>query len=503
MLHLPLIHRELLVAAHRRSGTWIRIATTGGAILLGCLWLVAAWVSGGTTVDGRGLWGLLSGLLWFGAAVSGPVITADAIGVERREGTLGLLFLTRIGPWEIVSGKLAAAAIRTLPLLLGVAPVLAITLLMGGVTYGEFWRLLLSLSLTGLGSLALGLMISAQTRSSGSALMTTLGVVFVWHVAPLASSELATSVSWEPVATVLRYATFSPFIALSQGSDAAYRLSPDHYWRSITGMAALIPIAITLAAWGARRDLTTASAGSGSNASLLTGPSRRRVFPENHNPLGQLLRMGLPTRILLWLPAVLLGAIVWVTGSRPEPDLGLPLFAGMLINPLPLLILAWHRTQALVEMRRSGFLDLVLTTPLDGPGGRGMAGGVLAGVGQACNGPVIPALVALFLPTLVQWTLHLGSRPFLDYLGMAGLVPLQALGVLLRYFVVNALATWFGLTAPTPTRAFLLTAGLGLFAPFLLPCLLDWVGLIALYAWARYRLNNPIRQILAQNPVRA
>jgi hypothetical protein len=346
-------------------------------------------------------------------------------------------------------------------------------------------------------------MVSAVTRSSGSALMTTLGVVFVWHVAPLASSELATSFSWEPAATVLKSATLSPFLALSQGSDAAYRLSPARYWHAIIGMAALIPIAVTLAALGARRDWIASSVGGGSRTSLLSGPSRRRTFPENRHPLGQLLRMGLSTRILLWLPAVLLGAIVWVIGSRPEPDLGLPLFAGMLINPLPLLILAWHRTRALVEMRRSGFLDLVLTTPLDGPGGRGTASGVLAGVGQACNGPVIPALVALFLPTLVQWTLHLGSRPFLDYLGMAGLVPLQALGVLLRYLVVNALATWFGLTAPTPTRAFLLTASLGLFAPFLIPCLLDWVGLVALYAWARYRLNNPIRQILAQNPVRA
>jgi hypothetical protein len=36
-----------------------------------------------------------------------------------------------------------------------------------------------------------------------------------------------------------------------------------------------------------------------------------------------------------------------------------------------------------------------------------------------------------------------------------------------------------------------------------IPCLLDWPLLIGLYAWAKYRLNNPLRQILADNPVRA
>ena len=41
-----------------------------------------------------------------------PAITADCIARERREGTLGLLFLTPLRSWEIVIGKVVVQALK-------------------------------------------------------------------------------------------------------------------------------------------------------------------------------------------------------------------------------------------------------------------------------------------------------------------------------------------------------------------------------------------------------
>ena len=53
--------------------------------------------------------------------------TADSISRERREGPLGLLFLTNLNSAEIVAGKVFSNG-------------LALAVLIGGITLGQFWR---------------------------------------------------------------------------------------------------------------------------------------------------------------------------------------------------------------------------------------------------------------------------------------------------------------------------------------------------------------------------
>src|SRR5690349_20397046 len=59
-------------------------------------------------------------------------VTADAISSEKRNGTLGLLFLTDLRGFDIVFGKLAAFGLITFYGLMGVIPILAMPILMGG-----------------------------------------------------------------------------------------------------------------------------------------------------------------------------------------------------------------------------------------------------------------------------------------------------------------------------------------------------------------------------------
>src|SRR5437867_13389809 len=64
------------------------------------------------------------------------VLTAVAIAAERREGTLELLFLTRVRPLEVLMGKLASCGLTALCAVLASSPMLMVPVLAGGVTAG-------------------------------------------------------------------------------------------------------------------------------------------------------------------------------------------------------------------------------------------------------------------------------------------------------------------------------------------------------------------------------
>ena len=75
----------------------------------------------------------LFGAIW----VLVPMLTADCISRERREGTLGLLFLTPLKGTDIVVAKGLAHGLRAVTLWLAVLPVLTIPFLLGGVSWAE------------------------------------------------------------------------------------------------------------------------------------------------------------------------------------------------------------------------------------------------------------------------------------------------------------------------------------------------------------------------------
>ena len=110
-------------------------------------------------------------VLAFGfALLSGVFLTADCLSAERREGTLGLLFLTDLTPLDVALGKLAATSLHACYALLAAFPVLALPLLLGGVTGAEFARVLLVLAVTLFLSLAAGLCVSAVNRETRNAM---------------------------------------------------------------------------------------------------------------------------------------------------------------------------------------------------------------------------------------------------------------------------------------------------------------------------------------------
>src|SRR5256885_14793366 len=125
------------------------------------------------------LFGVLTSCATLSAFLSGLRATADCLSGEKREGTLGLLFLTDLRGYDVVIGKMAANSINAFYGILAVLPIFGVPLLMGGITLGEFGRMTLVAINALFFSLSLGICISAFSRSSRkSASMTFLLLLF-------------------------------------------------------------------------------------------------------------------------------------------------------------------------------------------------------------------------------------------------------------------------------------------------------------------------------------
>jgi ABC-type transport system involved in multi-copper enzyme maturation permease subunit len=119
---------------------------------------------------GAKLFGNLNTALFIAIWLLVPLLTADCLSRERREGTLGILFLTPLTARAIVIGKGLIHSLRALTMVLAALPVLAIPFLLGGVTWREgLIALLLDLSSVGL-ALAAGLLASAYCKQWNRAL---------------------------------------------------------------------------------------------------------------------------------------------------------------------------------------------------------------------------------------------------------------------------------------------------------------------------------------------
>ena len=113
MTFLPIMDRELRVAARKRSTFWLRVVAALVSLVIGggMLLLSLAGVFPTATLGGV----LFSTLTWLalGAALSaGLFFTSDSLSEEKREGTLGFLFLTDLRGYDVAGGKLLATSLR-------------------------------------------------------------------------------------------------------------------------------------------------------------------------------------------------------------------------------------------------------------------------------------------------------------------------------------------------------------------------------------------------------
>jgi ABC-type transport system involved in cytochrome c biogenesis permease component len=174
MTFLPIVGRELRVAARHRGLYRTRFGAAAVAILIfGWALLTASSVTPGRLA--QNIFFTNAVLAFIYCLLAGAINTADCISEEKRDGTLGLLFLTDLKGYDVVLGKLAATSIGSVYGLVAIFPVMAVPLLLGGVDWGQVGRMALLLLNTLFFSLAAGVFASTVSRddrrAAGSAVL--------------------------------------------------------------------------------------------------------------------------------------------------------------------------------------------------------------------------------------------------------------------------------------------------------------------------------------------
>src|SRR5438045_3028816 len=137
MTFLPIVGRELRTASRRRNTYWTRLFIALAGTIAGTWFYALSFRFPPEWLAHHAFMGVSFLAMSYGL-VSGRWFTADCLSGEKREGTLGLLFLTDLKGYDVVFGKLAATSLRGFYGLLAVLPVLAVPVLMGGVSRWEF-----------------------------------------------------------------------------------------------------------------------------------------------------------------------------------------------------------------------------------------------------------------------------------------------------------------------------------------------------------------------------
>lgn len=127
----PLIARELRELSRQGQLFWIRVIA-GAIAFIATTFLLLDRTFIAREI-GPYVFHSLNHVLFLTVIVIGPLITADCIAREKREGTLGLLFLAPLTPRDIILSKLAMNALRAFTLLLAVLPLMALPVVFGGV----------------------------------------------------------------------------------------------------------------------------------------------------------------------------------------------------------------------------------------------------------------------------------------------------------------------------------------------------------------------------------
>ena len=396
MTFLPVVERELRVSARKRSTFWLRVVAGLIALFIGAGFLVlAALVGQGTAGFGGALFKTLTWLALAAAVSAGFFFTADALSEEKREGTLGFLFLTDLRGYDVTGGKLLATSLRGSYALLAFFPILATTLLMGGVTGAEFWKTTLALVNALFISLGVGLLVSSISWDSQKA----MGGTFLLLIGVCAGGPvLDACVALLPRHTFIpRLTLLSPVYAFISAGAWGHSF----FWQSLllshaTGWLALASGSLLIRRTWQDRILKRSP---GSTGTVGAGSRRGRKLLDKEPVLWLALRERWPAMVMLFLTlCATAGFALDVTFSKAFGTISTKVI--WLLMAVLYLWTASLASRLFVETRRGGFLELMLVTPLSVKD----ASQAQWGAWQKLFG--LPIVLAVVLNFAVTWHSH-------------------------------------------------------------------------------------------------
>ncbi len=457
MTLLPIVERELRIRARRASTYWFRFSAAATGLLLVLLINVSVSRHTSSAQLGEMIFQTLAWASLFLCLLAGIINTSDCVSEERREGTLGLLFLTDLKGFDIVLGKLAATSLNAVFALTAIFPLLAIPLVLGGLDVPRLARTLAALGNALFFSLAIGMAVSSISRQERRALSATLLTVaffsiglpiLYWILDDIAqfrgSDELG---KWAFMASpCLTLATATADVVKNASARQAFQIS--FCLIHALGWMLLLFSCLTLPRrW---QDRPAGASGMRLRARWRqwcygTGV-QRRDFQTRLMEINRYFWVAARDRIkpaIVWGVAGILGALwlwAWVDDRRGWMQQEYQMMTAMVAYVVLKIWIAIEASHRFGEDRRSGALELLLATPLNV---REILEGQFLALRRQFAGPALLALTANFIFLLIwrddrEWVLML----------LAGMI----------VFTVDALALawlgmWLGLRARHGTRA--------------------------------------------------
>jgi len=351
MVWSPVIERELRVAARRSSTYRVRLLAlfAVGAVFA---WMILVGQKSTLTSenDGQRLFSLLAIPAAIFSILIGVFATSDSISFEKREGTLGLLFLTDLKGYDVVWGKLVASSLNGFYAVIAVLPILGLPILAGGVSMGQFARLALALLSAVVFSLTVGIFVSSYTRDERQSAFYTFILLGISSVFPLGPGFVIAEASWAPVGWAIGY------------------------WLSIVMIWLAILTALVIASQRVPRSWQEKAPAPEIEETIALVPQRKRPHqPIFIHPFTWLALRGEPKCQLVWLFVLSIGVlwmIPWLSeifGSGPSvmTDLEVLMPTISIINTFLKVWIAAEASRRFVEDRRNNAFELLLSTPLD------------------------------------------------------------------------------------------------------------------------------------------
>lgn len=370
---LPIVERELRVASRHPR---IYRARLVASIIALCLFGYVSFVSTRVRTafgTGQQVFLILTQFAFFYCLFSGLGQTSDCLSREKREGTLGLLFLTDLKGYDVVFGKLFAASLTSVYGLMATFPVLAIPLLMGGVQAGQFWRMVLSLANALFFSLSAGLLVSAISRNAvraGNA--ASILVLFFGLGIPVLGEWMR--VNGYP-SLGFGLSLFSP--AYSQGMGVSQTGSPSIFWWSLLAVNGLSWVFLGLTCWIVphvwQDRVSRAKTGDGKTSRMTVSSAKFDSGKEfrtrllNLNPFYWLAARKRFKPIGTWMllaGIVLLIAGVWLAFPTVVDPTVMLVITAVLFHLVIKVEVASAACRRFAEERENGTFEFLLATPI-------------------------------------------------------------------------------------------------------------------------------------------
>jgi len=496
MSFLPIVQRELGVAVRRQRSLRLRWWSTALALALGFLAFVAIESSAPRGPAGAKLFEMIYWYAFILCLLSGAFLTSDSISSEKRDGTLGLLFLSDLKGHDVVLGKFVGLALNAFYCLLALLPVAALALILGGVTEGQFWRTALALAEVLFFSMALGICISAFARDSQASLSTTVGLLLLLAGGCPLLAWLGRKVY--PSSLWMNFALISPASVLALANKPNYGGHSGQFWfallgSGLAGLSFLAIASITLSRswrWGA------AESKAARREAIRRVHRRARERGEflTRNPIrwltgGQLgVQWGAWAVVAGWAFLVV-GALVFGPAAASSPLLGsyMVLPFGFLLK----LLFATEATRFFRESRQNGALALVLGTLLTS---KEIVRGTAAALWAAFFWPLVVFIALLFAPVTIWLTQALITKNLDQVFAAFSASALSALFVIRLGADLVALC-WFGMALALTSRRPALSPALTVLFVLILPslfsfCWLDMVADLVFIIWGNSRLRD-------------